>query len=194
MTTFVSGAASWAILLLAAPDRNRIVQGDCKYSDVHKMTYCETTEIFWRWELQSDHSCHLFIAKVGMLSLPHSTFTQGQSVVRLGSLQLVHVRVEWSLWERWGKEGERHFLQTITNSTACISADAAHEWVRHHGQERLHQELEQLRGAGRGEVPHHRGQCRHSAAIVFLSSLMSFQGILGNTSEGLRQFKTRIKV
>ena len=44
----VSGAASSAIVRLAATDSNRIVQGDCKYSDVHKMTYCETTEIFWR--------------------------------------------------------------------------------------------------------------------------------------------------
>ena len=113
MTTFVSGAASSAILLLAAPDSNRIVQGDCKYSDVHKMTYCETTEIFWRWELQSDHSSHLFTAKVDMLSLPHSAFTQGQSVVRLGSLQLVHVRVEWSLWERWGKEGIAIFFRRL---------------------------------------------------------------------------------
>ena len=44
----VSDAASSAIVRLAATDSNRIVQGDCKYSDVHKMTYCETTEIFWR--------------------------------------------------------------------------------------------------------------------------------------------------
>ena len=44
----VSDATSSAIVRLAATDSNRIVQGDCKYSDVHKMTYCETTEIFWR--------------------------------------------------------------------------------------------------------------------------------------------------
>ena len=38
---------------------------------------------------------------------------QGQSVVRLGSLQLVHVRIEWSLWERWGKEGIAIFFRRL---------------------------------------------------------------------------------